>query len=852
MAPLFSPVVPEETDPLKKKKKFFGADPAQESLFSGLPTGEEPDKTQAQIGTNLQGMLTGSAYEPAQTQQRETLQRAARNLRAQTGGKVAEGGFLGQGAANKSQAQTEQSIFQGLADNEMNIATETQAMKERGLGLATDIGAQQQGVVTQRRGQDIGLLQSREQNAASKDIAGMNITSAEKIAANSLGLDSAKLAESTRQFNLSREDAVKNAADLLKLDYDKLDANQKQFADSLGLDRDKFNASKEQFYAGLAQEKELSSRGLDIQKENVDLARAGLQGFYDPYTGVYVKGSGQLAADEGSIKRDSMYGYIGPNGWVDGSIVLAAKSLGLQADTVDLQKKELFGYTDDAGTYHAGKYDLLSAADKREADRLYGYTDTATGVRHLGEMELSEKTLDIQEAVDKRAMDSMYGYTDPVTGAAVKGTAQIASEMLGLESSRYEDQKKELYGYTDSATGQVVKGKYELMNASEKRAADELYGYDYKDSRGVTQHVSGTLELQSKASDIAEQGLKIEEAKTYGYLDKATGKWVNGTLENEAERLGLDIKDFQMRRDQLYGYDEKDALGNVTNHVDGALETAAKTFGLQEKTVNAQITEMFGGRVDSNGDGILDKNVKGKYDILSDEQQRAADELYGYVDPETGDVVPGKLKFDQEMAKLSAKLSEAGLSANYLSSFGADMPEEAYAAAVTGLARMVGMEYPVTKADGTPLTDPEGNPVMAPGLDLRTASVPQGDSASAISKALNNYAGLTEKDIPAIKAGFADAVKAGNAVSDNSIEGMDIVKWTTEGLNRWGLSDNAANWLARNKGKLYQASNGRYYRIEGSTPSNKRLTMDGLVFTDLATGLQVKLTRGSGFPQEGA
>ena len=820
-----------ETELLKKKKKpnYFGDDTITAGgLFSGLPTGEEEDETQALVGKNLQGMLIGSAYDPSRTQQRETLQRAATNLRAQTGGKIAEGGFLGQGTANKSQQETEQTIFQGLADTEMGMDVEEQAMKERGLGLATDIGKEQQSIVTQRRGQDIGLTQSREA-----------LTSQEKIAERGYGIDEAKLSETARQFNISRDDAVKHAENLLE-------------------------ETKRQFNEQLAVDKGIAERNLEIQQQNVDLSRAGLQGFYDPYTGAYVKGSGQLAESEMDLKSDSMYGYTGPNGWVDGSITLAAKSLGLQADTVDMQKKELFGYTDDKGVYHSGKYDLLSAADKREADRLYGYTDAATGTKHMGEMEISEKVLGIQTAADTRAEESMYGYTDRVTGEWVKGTAQISSDMLGLESERYEDQKKELYGYTDPKTGQVIKGKYELLNDAEKRAADDLYGYDYLDSKGVTQHVSGTLELQNKASEITEQGLKIEEAKTYGYFDKeyvdpvtgVKGKWVNGTLENEAERLGLDISDFQLRRDQLYGYDEKDALGNVTNHVKGALEIAADTFGLQEKTVDAQITEMFGGKVDSDGDGVPDKTVIGKYDLLSEEQKRAADEMYGYNDPKTGEYVPGKMKFDQEMSRLSVKLTEAGIAASFLTNFGEDIPEEAYVGVVNDLALMVGLEHPAM-LNGEPVLTADGEPVMIPGLDIGTdPNVASGEKYSGWTPG-TTVKGQAQYD--ALKGRMATLAKNGDAITDNGVESMNIAEWTTSGANRWAGTKEASAWVAKNVGLPYQASNGRIYEVVGYyNPGGKftageknRGTKAAIIFRDIQTGVEVKLTRGTSFPDSG-
>lgn len=133
-----------DTIPTKKKKYFDDEDAPTSRLFSELPTGEEENATQAAIGKNLQGMLSGESYDPYRTKQRETLGRAAQSLRSQTGATIAGAGQLGQGQAAQAQQATEQNIFSTLADTEIGMDVEEQAMKERGIGLATDIGTAQE------------------------------------------------------------------------------------------------------------------------------------------------------------------------------------------------------------------------------------------------------------------------------------------------------------------------------------------------------------------------------------------------------------------------------------------------------------------------------------------------------------------------------------------------------------------------------------------------------------------------------------------------------------------------------------------------------------------------------------
>ena len=225
---------------------------------------------------------------------------------------------------------------------------------------------------------------------------------------------------------------------------------------------------------------------------------------------------------------------------------------------------------------------------------------------------------------------TLYGYTDE-NGQHVKGSAELAQEQFGLQSKTLELQEKELFGYT-RADGTRVSGKYDLMSAEDKRAADALYGYSVKDANGnVIGRVSGSLELAEKSYDLQKQGLDLESAQIKGYIDPVTGNFVKGSVQLNAEKQGMEVS-------SLYGYyyDPKTGqiitdpakiaqMGNQLEHVDGSLALAGKTFGLQEKTYEDQRLELFGGTDQATG-----KEIKGKYDLLAAEDQRAADTLYGY------------------------------------------------------------------------------------------------------------------------------------------------------------------------------------------------------------------------------
>ena len=154
--------------------------PAQKpatNLFEGLDSGlQQSGAMGQQVGSNVMGMLDGSSFDDSRTQQRETLQRAAQNLRAQSGEQTSH--LLGQGAANRSQQGTEQNILQGLADNELNTNIAQQEMQERGVKTAMDLANSQQ----QKNVQDQDLQMRRDELYGYTDPQGNHVMGARDLA----------------------------------------------------------------------------------------------------------------------------------------------------------------------------------------------------------------------------------------------------------------------------------------------------------------------------------------------------------------------------------------------------------------------------------------------------------------------------------------------------------------------------------------------------------------------------------------------------------------------------------------------------------------------------------------------
>jgi len=290
------------------------------------------------------------------------------------------------------------------------------------------------------------------------------------------------------------------------------------------------------------------------------------------------------------------------------------------------------------------KYALEQGFTESEKDRVWKSIEAEK--ERVSREKIAQDEILIKQQGLTLEQARLYGYTD-AAGNHVSGTAELAAKALGLQEKTLELQKQELFGYTDE-NGVYHKGKYDFMNEESKREADRLYGYQIKDENGnVIGTVAGELQLKSDQIEIEKQGLKLSEAKLFGYEKDTNGDGipdthVDGEMDLNMKKFGLEEKSYEDNRLKVFG-----GIDPVTGQIiKGEMQLAAEELGLKEKSFDLQKQELFG-YTDENG-----VYHKGKYDLLTEEQKMQADQLYGYKDPKTGDWVPGKWEQVKDTLKL--------------------------------------------------------------------------------------------------------------------------------------------------------------------------------------------------------
>lgn len=342
------------------------------NIFAGMPVGGAVDNT-------VNGMVSGELYAPFQTSSNQALSRAANSLRAQNA--QANGGAVGQGLANRSQDAVDQSILTGISDNANKMAQGQIDMRNKGVVLATDIAKENE------QSRQFGVTAGQDADALYgyvDPVTGQRVQGTAALANRSQTLDEAKLVENARQFGITTDNDMIRFRASLKLDYDKLSQEDKQFLASFGLDKEKF-----------------------------------------------------------TLAQNQVYGYTDASGnRVMGSMEIAAGQFGLQGKTFELQRDEMYGYTKPDGTVVKGKYELLNADDKRSADALYGYDETTSNgktIHHAGSLELENDRVQIQQQGMDLQQASVMGYdrTNPDgTVTHVNGSLDNAVIELGFEGQR--------------------------------------------------------------------------------------------------------------------------------------------------------------------------------------------------------------------------------------------------------------------------------------------------------------------------------------------------------------------------------------------------------------------------------
>ncbi|MDD5060671.1 MAG: hypothetical protein PHN44_00100 [Candidatus Marinimicrobia bacterium] len=674
-------MAPTDTIPQPKKRKYFGDPEEKSSLFSGFETGikEDDNSVGSLVNKNLTGMLTGSSYDASRTKQREGLQRAAQNLRAQSG--QTNAAALGQGIARKAQGGVERTIFQGLADTEMGMDVEEQAMKERGINQALEIGKAEQ-----------GLAVEREQIGAQKEIAQMNIASSEKIAANALNFDQAKLAESARQFNISTEQANSQFSQSLNKEYAELSQADRQFLATLGLDEAKFNESKAQFQQTLEQQGRLTMAQLGVEEKRIlEEARQ--------FDSRLKFDNSELAANLSEAEKNRVW-------------------QALQNDKAAAATKEIATMQNDTERWKTDQMSILTKA---------GWTE-----------EAAQKQLD--------------------------RTLQIT-----------------LLDKANALQREIEKGRITQTEADRAQ----------------------------QASQFAEELAWNKEAMQIGITaDEAARAWeTNERLSKQVYAAGEADLDRQLNREIESGrinIAERELVQNAANFRD--------QLEFNKSELAANLSEADKNRIWQSSESAKDRIQEANLQQLQNE-------------------------FTAQGWNFQALMT----SLDYL-------PEEQVADTLKSAAVKAGITYTATNPDGTVQTDDEGNSIQIPGFKSYVKEFTSKENADVVNRLIQGVK-LSETDIPKLDGLLENLVKQGRAITDNGVESMSIAQWKTDsGKNRWIITDTAKQWVADNAGKLYKASNGRYYRVSGTSEPTDRGTSGGIIFEDVLTGGKVKITRGSSFP----
>jgi len=447
-------------------------------------------------------------------------------------------------------AQTEQALASGMAG--INVAELQAAETARQAAMARQFGAETLGVQNaQETGERLGG------QAFTGGEAATSLAQARELAYANLSMEEKSLAQNAQQFTD-------------KQSFDKWALEQ-------GWSQDAINRSwtAEESAKNRALTRETTTAQLTTQER---INQANITSNEKINTN-----KDALTAQGLSIESARTYGFTDSNGQhVAGSIEVAAQSLGLQEKTLEAQQRELWGWDDGYG-HHAGKYDLLSAEDKRSADQLYGYRDPR-GNHVRGTLENDSLIADLKSRETQVAVDTYYGYVDPTTGKKVMGSGEIAAKAFGLQSTQIDMQRNELYGMADPKTGEWIPGKMELLSNDDKRAIDQLYGY----TDAITGlHVMGTLELQADKNAIDRAGLTLEQARVQGYTDDK-GVYHPGELQLQQDAEANKKTLMQLDYDLKSGLLDKQKIIDADAAVQKATADRYYQMGLNGEALNPQ------------------------------------------------------------------------------------------------------------------------------------------------------------------------------------------------------------------------------------------------------------------------
>jgi AraC-like DNA-binding protein len=572
------------------------------SIFAGLDSGTDTE-TGSLVSGSLKGMLSGNAYAPYEQQSQEKLARAAQNLRTSVGSSYAN--KMNQGSANKAMNQADQNIFSSIADTNLNLATEKQAMKERGITAALDVGKAQDS----KRLSDLqagmqaeaayGYTDSfgnivRGVNANSDkqvDIAEKQANTAEKVATANIEIDQAKLAETARQFNISTDQAQRQFNETLKKDYAQLSSQEKQFLQSLGLDQAKFEESKKQFTTTIS----LDKAKLDetARQFNISSDQANKQ-FYDSLTKDYAALSqndkqflSSLGLDQAKFEEIKKQNENQNNlAW---SQLKSSEQIALKQIGVDESKL--------AETARQFNISTEQAATQFKDTMRYNYEELSTKDRQfLQSLGLDQSKFEYQKIFDRNSLQFNYDQ--------LSTNSKLAYDKMGQED-------KQFY----SGLNSNEKMAYEQMNSNERIA--------YQENQTKLLDINSNFVLaregivanqyiaeQNNLNNITIAGMKISADQDIARMQINSAETL-AKNSNYLTQQGIDLQEAALK-----GFTDKDG-----NHVMGSQEIASQELGLKATELDLMKKELLGDPA---------TGLQGKLAIMNDEQKLKAQELIGY------------------------------------------------------------------------------------------------------------------------------------------------------------------------------------------------------------------------------
>lgn len=517
-------------------------------------------------------------------------------------------------------------------------------------------------------GQTLDTTQLQTQQKAANTLTGQQVT------AGSLGITSTQFQGVSQMVNSGATLDQINAAYGTNLTQDQYNSMAAMYQSTLGtsntnlaglqqkLGSDKYNAIQNMVNTGATVDqinaqygagtltadqynsmKSVSSTTLAFQtlQQNATLTQAGIVSAQtiagmnissnQTIAAMQIDSAQKLAADSNyltqqgiDLQEASVQGYTDANGnHVMGSAEIAAQSFGLQTKTVQDTENALYGTTIN-GQWVNGSLQNMTAAQKQQADALYGYTDPVSGQHVAGSLEIANDSAAIQAQGMDNQTAALKGYIDS-NGNYVMGSAGIAAQQAGL-------QVDSLMGYTD-ANGNHVDGslalaqkQFGLQGATLALQTNEVMGYTDADGTyhaGSIANADATTQNQMYGMygyALDAQGNKV----AIGSPNASPGTEVQGSMALQADQVDIQKQGLTLQTAQLEGYDKTNADGSVT-HVDGSLESAAATLDLSAKSYQDQHNQEFGYYDQTTGAW-----VNGAIENQNAAQQNQAYSLYGY------------------------------------------------------------------------------------------------------------------------------------------------------------------------------------------------------------------------------